>query len=214
MQLSTPSFLASLSAFIGLAACSADANHVELDLVSAQSAMADFPGVIEKVTFEGDGCPEGTASAGISEDGQMMTASFSAFRAEVGPDVPDPAIARGCVTRVQVNVPQGWSYTLDSADQRGYVLLDENAGAVRKAGYLISGTSEARILSEWFGPVDQPYNFRDISEQDPLPWSPCGGGQELLVRTRLTVDVGDQPERSADINLTNIDVVLRWRFCL
>jgi uncharacterized protein DUF4360 len=96
-------------------------------------------GSIESVDYVGTGCA-GTAATGISPDKQAVTSTFSDFVAAAGPGTDRDAANRNCLLMMQINVPAGWSYALQSVDYRGFAGLEAGVTASRRAVYLISGS--------------------------------------------------------------------------
>lgn len=179
--------------------------------------LADAPpgaGFIESVDYMGTGCDNESAATSISPDGQAVTSSFSAFVAAAGPD-EDPEIAtRNCLMMMRVNVPSGWSYSLESIDIRGFVALEDDVTASRRSLYLISGspvhrTPTARFESE----ISDDYNHPDVSPEAPGEWSPCGGGQVLWAATSTEVNNEDDEDAEGQLTVDSIDTELQWRRC-
>jgi hypothetical protein len=212
MHLRASPFITSVSALIGLAACSAD--PTEPGGATVSTGLADEePGFIEDVDYDGDGCPPGTVQTGLSEDRQSVTSNFAELYASAGPGLPDELRTRHCVSVIRVNVPEGWSYTVETTRHWGWVQLEEGGAADREAKYQIADGRERAATTSWSGPVNEFFNPEDIGAEDPLEWSPCGGGQRFRIVTKLAAHVGEDPSRQADLTINNIDTRLMWRRC-
>jgi hypothetical protein len=171
-------------------------------------------GTIESVEYAGTGCAANTASTGISPDGQAVTSIFSAFVASAG-GVTEPELAtRNCLVMMNVNVPAGWQYSIESVHYRGFAGMQSNVTASRQSLYVISGspvhvTPPARIRGE----INDDYTHEDVSAEAPGVWSPCGGGQVLWIATQTEVDNGGRASREGQLTVDTIDTEIQWRRC-
>lgn len=207
--------LALLSALLA-AACTAAPDAVSLAeerLARAAAAAPAGAGFIESVEYTGTGCPEKSATLAFSPDKQVVTSIFSAFIA-VGGGGSDPAAAtRHCLLMMQVNVPPGWSYSLESVDHRGFAGLQSDVTASRQSLYMISGSPVHVTPPATFkGAADADFTHGDVGPTAPAVWSPCGGGQLLWIATQTGVKNGSR-SRGGQIALDTIDTELQWRRC-
>jgi hypothetical protein len=171
------------------------------------------PGRFESVEFMGDAC-EGTANSAISPDGQAVTATFSDFVAAAGEDTPAEQANRGCLIRALVEVPDGWSYSLESVDYRGFVEQEDGVTSSKDSLYLISDTSPLKTPTlEFVDETSGNFTNSDIGPGLPSPRSPCGGGQELWIVTQTQVDNDGDDDNQGFLALDSVDVELQWRRC-
>ena len=188
------------------------AGHSEQALAKAAAAPVGM-GFIESVDYVGTGC-DGDASSAFSPDKQVVTSIFSSFVAAVAPGEDPEAAARNCLLMLRVNVPRGWSYSLESVDHRGFAGLDEGVTASRRAVYVISGSPvHATPAASFEGELLDSYNDADVSPEAPGPWSRCGQGQDLFIAVETEVDSGGDAELSGQLTVDTIDTELRWRRC-
>jgi hypothetical protein len=129
--------------------------------------------------YGGSGCPNESASVGVSPDGQELTILFDEFAAEGNSRRHN---RKSCNLSIPIQVPQGFQISLYDADYRGYV-----APATR-----------ARLRSEYFfagrrGPVfsrafngETDYNVRDRLATVADVWSACGDSLNMRVNTSMT----------------------------
>ena len=78
---------------------------------------------IRNISYAGSGCPAGSTSQDISPDLKAFTLLFDQFVASAGPGIALPESRKNCQITVDLVYPQGWSYTVFSADYRGYASL-------------------------------------------------------------------------------------------
>jgi hypothetical protein len=175
---------------------------------------ADQPGFIEQVAYAGSGCDGNSATSAPSPDNQVVTSTFSAFLADAGPGSEGDAATRNCLITMNINVPSGWSYSLESVDFRGFAALDSGVTATRKSLYMIAGSPvHVTPPARWKGPISDNFNQPDVGPGAPGVWSPCGGGQVLMIATEATVDNHSHQDRAGQLTIDTIDTELTWRRC-
>jgi hypothetical protein len=178
--------------------------------VTAAPAVAGF---IESVEYRGTGC-EGTASSAFSPDRQVLTSTFSTFVAAAGAGTDPDTATRNCLVMMTINVPPGWSYSLESVDHRGFVSLQAGVTASRRSLYLISGSPiHITPTARFAGEITEDYVAPDVSPEAPGQWSPCAGGQLLWVATQTEVDNGGNDAGEGQLTVDSIDTELQWRRC-
>jgi hypothetical protein len=174
----------------------------------------DGPGHFKSVEFLGDACSEESATVAFSPDNQVFTAIFSDFVAAAGENTPAEQANRGCLIRAQVEVPDGWSYALESVDYRGFVQQDDDVTSTKDSLYLISDSSPFKTPTLRFeDETSEDFTNSDIGPGRPSPFSPCGGGQELWIVTQTQVDNDGDDDNSGFLAMDSVDVELQWRRC-
>jgi hypothetical protein len=206
-----------LIALVAAAACTPASDGLpsasERVLNRATAAPADA-GFIESVEYQGSGC-DGTATSAFSLDKQVVTSNFSAFVAAAGAGTEPDAATRNCLVMMKINVPPGWSYSLESVDYRGFVSLQDGMAASRRSLYLISGSPiHVTPTARFTGEITDDYVGPDVSPEAPGQWSPCGGGQVLWVATQIEVDNQVDNAVGGQFTVDSIDTELQWRRCL
>jgi hypothetical protein len=174
---------------------------------------------VKGLSHGGSGCPQGSVGSYISEDGKVFTLSFDAFTASQHRG-SDPAEARKfCNITVELNIPQGWQFTLGQVDFRGYANIDAGVKGVVQSHYRFSGggTANRPFRTEFHGPVSTDYLKQDIIGIQSLVWSACGVSRALNIKA----DVRLEGNRSA-AGLLTTDTIdgefrhlygLQWRRC-
>lgn len=211
--------LALLTASLAAAACAAPPDgQPPIESKTAKAVIAPpGAGFIEKVHYDGTGCPARSFTNNVSEDKQAVTSVFSAFSAEISAAAAPEDATSNCLITMEVNVPAGFQYSLESVHHRGYLSL-EAAGmtASRQSLYMISGspvhlTPPARFT----GPFNDNFEHGDVesTENAPAVWSPCGGGQVLWIATQTQLHNGGRSSRQGLMVIDSIDTELEWKAC-
>jgi hypothetical protein len=201
-----------IAAFLPAACTQAPGGPSERAAANATAAPGEG-GTIEGVEYHGTGCEGGSAVTAVSPDNLAVTSTFSDFVASTGDGTTPDDASRNCLLMMKIDVPQGWSYSLESVDIRGFANLPAGVTATRKSLYLISGSAVHTTPTARFkGQISNDYNDADVSPEKPGEWSPCGGGQMLWIGTQIEI-AGKNRDAGAVLSIDSIDTELQWRRC-
>jgi len=176
---------------------------------------------INRLTYNGTGCPLGTLAVNVSEDRGALTTTFTELVAESGPGISLSAGRKNCVISMTLGVPAGWQYTLGSAYLRGFVALDAGVREPFSTSAFFAGAgATARFQNIKNGPYEGDLVASDPTAFAGLPWSPCNQAREVLFNTSVRVArvSGNSSVRglftndSVDGEVTEV-VGLAWRRC-
>ena len=190
--------------------------------VLATSAQADSPGNVRVrgLTYAGSGCPAGTVSTNISPDALAFTVMFDAYAAEVGPGVPYGQKRKNCQLGVDLDVPNGWTYSILTVDTRGYVSLEPGVRALQRSSYYFQGQGQtAGLNTVMIGPTDRNYQVRDLFPVNSVVWAPCGASRALNLSTEVRVENTQNPYAHGLATIDSLDGQFRliygvqWRRC-
>ncbi|WP_131738527.1 DUF4360 domain-containing protein [Actinomadura roseirufa] len=159
------------------------------------SAPAFNPGpsgaTISVVSVNGSGCPTGTAAVAVSPSRDAFTVTYSDYVAQVGGGSKPADYRKNCRIILRVHPPRGFTYAVSSADHRTYVSLQAGAEAILRSSYYFLGASDVKeFIHRRLGPYEGTWQVTDEVQEPQLPWSPCGGEQNLNVTTELQVNGG------------------------
>lgn len=153
--------------------------------------------VIDLVSVNGTGCPEGTAQVAIAPDNTAFTVTYSDYLAQVGPSASPLEFRRNCQLNLRVHVPSGFTYAIVQADYRGYAFLQRGASAMERANYYFQGMPQTAQKSHHFmGPYDANWQTTDRTEYADLVWAPCGEKRNFNINTELRVNAGTSNPRT------------------
>jgi hypothetical protein len=169
---------------------------------------------VRSISYGGPGCVPGTVASVVSQDGQYITLLFSALAASVGPGAKADAARRECNITMVLDHPRGYSFSLVSADIRGFVLLDPGVSGRSRTTYSFPGLSrEERTFEASFqGPL-----VDDYLRHDALPaslYSPCTGRSNLQLKTELSLDDSNAQGAKGLLTADSADGVLKQTFLL
>jgi hypothetical protein len=81
---------------------------------------------ITSVVYGGTGCPQGSVGTFLSDDASTLSTIFDSFTGAVGPGVPVTESRKNCQVNFFISVPDGYQFSFDHADMRGYASLVAN----------------------------------------------------------------------------------------
>jgi hypothetical protein len=98
------------------------------------STFAQLPpsAVVTNVQIDGSGCDAGSANAIMTQDLNYLSVLYDRFAAQIGRGTENPnakAIEKKCTILVDVNVPAGWMFDIDSIEYKGYVEIPNKLAA-------------------------------------------------------------------------------------
>ncbi|TWW08152.1 hypothetical protein E3A20_27190 [Planctomyces bekefii] len=188
----------------------------------AGAAQAQVPNYVRvrNISWAGSGCPAGSVAQNVSPDLQAFTLLFDSYIAQVGPGVPIVEKRKNCQLSVDLDFPQGWSYTIFTVDTRGYASLEPGVNGLQQSRYYFMGSAATGTLkTPLVGPVDRDYQIRDVLGLSALVWSPCGATRALNINTEVRLDNSCAPGASGMMTIDSIDGNLKliygiqWRRC-
>jgi len=188
--------------------------------VSAQAAQPDPSQVyVLGIAYGGTGCPQGSVGISLSTDRKTFTLIFDEYVASLGPGIRVTENRKNCQINVNLQYPQGFQYSLLSADFRGYVGIDAGVTATQKATYYFSGiTEQASTETRFTGPVSKDYLIHDEIPFTSTVWAPCGQPQALNINSQILL----QSSKSGASGLLTTDSIdgkvtfilgLQWAVC-
>ena len=150
-------------------------------LIMGTAMASDTPDYvrINEISYGGSGCPQGTVGKNIAGDGKAFTLTFSEFLAESGPGIPAGYSRSNCQITVDLDFPQGWTYSVAKFDYRGYAYLDKKVKATQKSTYYFQGEDEGvDFVTTLKGEYDDDF------ENDPAYNSPYAHRHSRRCRSR------------------------------
>jgi len=166
---------------------------------------------VRTIRAQGTGCQPGSVSTAISPDAKIFSLLFDRYEIRAGGS--DPKVdKKTCEIDVEFSVPSGWSFTLSSADYRGFADVQAGATAFHEVLYTFdkfqnfAGTGVAPGFSsssskefvprppvgrtgsfsfsarEFRGPLSQEYSIHNELPVQKLAWSPCDSSATKTLR--------------------------------
>lgn len=89
----------------------------------------------------GSGCPQGSATALLSGDGQVVTIAFDKYYAQTGPGTTPADSRKNCQVFFNLFYPQGYTYTVATNDFRGYISQEKSCKTTLGVTNFFSGDS-------------------------------------------------------------------------
>ncbi|MDG0815251.1 DUF4360 domain-containing protein [Bdellovibrio svalbardensis] len=189
---------------------------------------------IQGLQANGTGCPQGSYSANISPDGQAFSLLLDNYVA--ASDLHNPISRLNCELRVNFRVPRGWTFTVVTADYRGYAYAEQGSTVFHQALYSFDGSKPINErpgyenngkysfrAQEFRGPYNGNYTIHQELNPSVAPWAPCSSvdQQTLFITTYLMArNLNLSSSIQAQITLDSVDGAiqsqnfqLRWRRC-
>lgn len=170
-------------------------------------------------SYGGTGCPAGSARAVVSPDFKSFTMIFDKYIVNAaGSNSMD---RKNCQILVNLNFPQGWSFSIARMDYRGFYDISAGASGSQQAIYYFQGNlAQARLSSVFKGPIVGDYLISDSIGINNLVWSPCGSKSGVNINTSLIGTVGpNNPNGFARLTTDSADgsvqttYALQWQQC-
>ncbi|MDI1484078.1 DUF4360 domain-containing protein [Polyangium sp. y55x31] len=174
---------------------------------------------IRGLVYNGTGCPQNSVAGTLSEDRKALELIFGAFTAEASP-LGQPSEARKfCQITVDMAFPQGYSFSLVSADYRGFAELGAAVVGTQTSNYYFTGGLGRSFRTKIVGPFSENYFRRDNLTLEAVVWSPCGASRPLNISTQAAVSTLANPSGSGLMTVDSVSLVVQqtyniiWRKC-
>lgn len=176
---------------------------------------------IDVATVNGSGCPAGSAAVAVSPDNTAFTVTYSKYLAQVGGNSNPVDFRKNCQLNLKVNIPQGFTYGIASADYRGFAHLEPGASALEKASYYFQGMPQTTSAEHpYSGAMDDNWQATDTTDVGAIVYKPCGEQRNFNINTELRANLGTSDKTktsfiSMDSTDGNIDTVYHfaWKEC-
>lgn len=181
------------------------------------SAMAQSI-TLGQPSFGGNGCPAGTASATVTDDGKAVSILFDQYIVEAGRPTNRRIDRKSCNVAVPVRVPQGYSVSVFKVDYRGFNSIPRGAQSQFNAEYFFAGAQGPRYTKTFSGPIEDEYLITNNLVAQALVWSPCGQDVILRANSSMRVTANTRMDQtlatvdSADVQ-AGLIYHLQWRRC-
>jgi hypothetical protein len=184
-------------------------------------SLAETPqGVfIQNIQAVGSGCLPDSYAASISPDGQSFSLLLDHYEAAIS--LQTPVAQQTCQFIFNFHVPLGWTFSLITADYRGFAYAELGTLLSQQALYSFEGSrrpeqrrehkTEERHSFRPFeikGPYNDNYTLHQELDSRAAPWSPCNASesQTLTMTTSLSArSLRGNSNLQAQISLDSLD---------
>ncbi|KAJ3260287.1 hypothetical protein HK103_000922 [Boothiomyces macroporosus] len=171
------------------------------------AAFAQLPPgevTINQITYQGDGCPQGSVEAIISADATVFTLLYSSFVASSGPGVALSENLKQCSVVVDLNHAHGYTYTALNLDHRGYVSVPAGLNAELSTTHFFKARPNNPNFHTVFpGPYDNDYLV--TSNNGVKERSNCGKKSKARVNSSIRLYGGDTTTLAGYISGDSLD---------
>jgi hypothetical protein len=150
---------------------------------------------ISDVSYGGSGCPQRSGVSVNKIGNNVFSLDTSKMSATI--DTSNLSEQRTfCQVNLKVQVPDGWSYSLDSVKATGYASLSNGAsGSIGMQHYFMGEVRENRLTQTVNGPVRGGIYLHIPTSSSSKIWSPCGGERNLNVKFDINLFGNDARDR-------------------
>jgi hypothetical protein len=176
-------------------------------MVSAAPSMATEPAApdtwrVGTPVLSGTGCPSGSATAVLTEDGSTVSIFFDGYRAAAGDHVFMDR--KACNIGLPIHVPNGLSVALLKLDYRGWYSLPAQGKATLKREYFFAGARGDRVADVVYagqGEVETSDNLLALAQV----YSRCGADTTARVNTSIIAESPSPEDVDGDGKLDKED---------
>src|SRR4051812_39230480 len=127
-------------------------------LLLIMAALGSMPASADDIalgqpSYGGNGCPQGTASAVLSDDRKTLTILFDKFSAQAGKPTGRTLDRKSCNIAVPLHIPSGLSVAIFSIDYRGFNSLPTGGSSRLSVDYFFAGSRGPSFQKNFNGPL-------------------------------------------------------------
>ncbi|KAJ3277163.1 hypothetical protein HDV01_000215 [Terramyces sp. JEL0728] len=173
-------------------------------VASAHAQLPPGEVAIKQITYQGDGCPQGSVAAIISDDATVFTLLYSSFVATSGPGVPAAQNIQQCTVIIDLNHAHSYTYTALSLDHRGYVSVPQGLSAELSTSHFFTAEPKnPNFHSVFVGPYDDDYL---VTTSNSAPeHSGCAQKSKVRVKSTIRLFAGDTSALAGYISGDSLD---------
>lgn len=171
---------------------------------------------IRSISGAGTGCPAGSAFGFMGSNAQQLRLSFAPYGARIGPGLPLSLGRRNCQILIDMEFPEGWSFSVASADDHGFARLESGVSGIQQTDYYFQGDfNTGRLETTLNGPRAGNYQTHQSLSPDALVWSPCDAQRPLIIDSQIFVVNHSGPSNALGMMVTLPPHIyrLQWRRC-
>src|SRR5688572_13248934 len=109
-------------------------------VLGSSSAFAQNGISLGQPGFGGNGCPQGTVSATLTDNASTLSVLFDDYIVESGGSTGQRLARKTCNVSIPVRVPQGLSLSVIKVDYRGFNSLPRGASSTFNVEYFFAGS--------------------------------------------------------------------------
>jgi hypothetical protein len=182
-------------------------------------AAPPTPVTLQVQTVNGSGCPAGTAHVTAEANNTGFRVTYDDFIAEDGGSAGVTDFRKACQISVLVHIPQGFTFAVAEAENRGRLNLPAGASALARTNYYLTGSPDNNYVDHPFsGPVSGSWRTTDETPVVALIFAPCGANYLVNLVEELRVNAGTSNKPSfISMRRTEGDVdtfvQFQWKEC-
>lgn len=169
------------------------------------------PVTITVESVSGNGCPQGTATVGMSQDNSAFTVTYSDFLVQA----KGSEAKKSCTIALRLNHDPGYTYGIAATDYRGFAHLTGGAKGTERNSYRFPGFPTRHATHSFEGPMSDNWHARDVP--DLVQHGPCKDRKPLTIEAELKVNGKGSATSFMTMDSTDSSVSttfrLAWKKC-
>ncbi|KAJ3302534.1 hypothetical protein HDV03_004901 [Kappamyces sp. JEL0829] len=140
---------------------------------------------VTTVDYAGTGCSQGSVSVAIADDLGSFTLIFSDYQVSSG---KKKSARKDCKVVIRLAHPDGFAYSLDAAQLRGYVNVPANVKATISSKNTKKSNDDGLgdYMQVFTGPYNDDYLVSiDVTTKTNPVWQGCKGKDDIVMKTFL-----------------------------
>jgi hypothetical protein len=163
--------------------------------------------------FGGSGCPQGSASATLSDDKKTLSILFDSYIASAGNLSGKQFDRKTCNIAIPVHVPNGISVSVLAVDYRGFAGIPLGGSGTFNVEYFFAGQKGPRGTRNFQPGAIQNYTVSNKIGIVGQVWSPCGKDTNLRINSDVRAVTNSRWDQ-AEVSLDSIDLTAGLVFSL
>ncbi len=177
---------------------------------------------INRASTSGSGCPRREVSCDISSNRTVVTLGFDEFQTYIGRGRNATDRDKSCEIHLSLKYPGGYTFAVVDVTYHGFAQLDSSVTGTFSSTYEFQSgnrtTTRADITGGGEFESGQVYTKHDQIPTSNFVWSPCGGNENMVIRTRINLSSskpsasGSTSDDDTTIAFTQL-VHIGWQTC-
>lgn len=189
-----------------------------LSMLLGATAGAQSQLHLGQATYEGSGCPRGSATVAVSADEELLSVQFDQFSTEAGKTSGRRIDAKSCRLSLPLQVPGGYSVAIGQVDYHGFNTVPRGGLNQLDIAFEWAGAKGPDMSRAFVGPLNDTFTASDNLTATKMVWSACGASIDLNIKASMRAMANFAMEPSLGSvdsagNRSGLVYHLQWKRC-